>query len=94
MVKARSRSERSIQSLASHPSAYVTPAELAKYWQLAPTELLEHIQDGTLKAIRFGARLFRIRTKDAIEFERRTRIWPRRQGTTFGRPKKLEDDLN
>jgi hypothetical protein len=92
MVKARSRSDRGIQTLANHPSAYVTPAELAKYWQLAPAELLEHIQDGTLKAIRFGVRLFRIRTKDAIEFERRIRMWPRRQERAFGPPK--QDDLN
>ena len=92
VVKPRSRSEKSIQSLANHPSAYVTPAELAKYWQLAPAELLEHIENGTLKALRFSARLFRIRTKDAIEFERQTRMWRRRQGRAFGSPK--NDDFN
>jgi hypothetical protein len=73
MVKARSRN-KVIPNLATHPAAYVTPAELARYWRIPPAELLEHIQTGSLKALRFGARLFRIRTKDAIEFERRIRM--------------------
>jgi hypothetical protein len=79
MRRARKAEDKSpIQTLRSHPSAIVTPAELVKYWRLTSAELREHIEGGALKAIRFGTGVFRIRTKDAIDFQRRNRI-PRRQ---------------
>jgi hypothetical protein len=82
MVRARHGDAKHIQDLRNHPLAIVTPAELATYWRLTSAELRAYIEGGALKAIRFGASVFRIRTKDAIEFQRRTRISRRRRRTT------------
>jgi hypothetical protein len=80
MVRARNGdNKKHIRNLRNHPSAIVTPAELATYWHLTSAELREYIEGGALKAIRFGTSVYRIRTKDAIEFQRRKRISPRRR---------------
>jgi hypothetical protein len=66
---AKTHRRNGIKALSTHPAAYVTPTELARYWGLKMAELLDHIRAGRLPALRFSQRLFRIRTVDAIEFE-------------------------
>ena len=79
MVRARTGDKtRRILNLRNHPSAIVTPAELARYWNVTSAQVRKYIEGGTLKAIRFGTSLYRIRTKDAIEFQRRHSIASRR----------------
>jgi hypothetical protein len=72
--EARFSSTRGIQDLEHHPRAFVTPAELTKYWQITPSDLNAHIREGRLQAIRFGTGVYRIRTTDAIQFETTHRI--------------------
>ena len=62
---------RSIRSLQEHPEPYVTTAELARYWMVSRSQIYKHIDAGTLHAIRLGPRLLRIRTDEALDFERR-----------------------
>jgi excisionase family DNA binding protein len=59
-----------LHDLASHPEPYVTVAELAEYWLVGRKQIYKQIDAGTLPAIRLGPRLLRIRTADALEFER------------------------
>ena len=59
-----------LQDLASHTEPYVTVAELAEYWLVGRKQIYKQIDAGTLPAIRLGPRLLRIRTADALEFER------------------------
>src|SRR5262245_54725141 len=59
-----------LQNLKSHQAAYVTIGELAEYWRISRKQIYKQIEAGTLPAIRLGPRLLRIRTVDAIEFER------------------------
>jgi hypothetical protein len=66
---AKTHGRNGIKALGTHPAAYVTPTELARYWGLKVAELLDHIRAGRLPALRFSQRLFRVRTADAIEFE-------------------------
>jgi excisionase family DNA binding protein len=61
---------RRITDLHAHLSPYVTIAALAEYWLVSRKQIYKQIEAGTLKAIRLGPRLLRIRTADAIEFER------------------------
>jgi excisionase family DNA binding protein len=49
----------------------VTVSELAAYWLVGRKQIYKHIDAGLLPAIRLGPRLLRIRTADAIAFERR-----------------------
>ena len=65
-----------VQDLKTHPEPYVTVAELADYWLVGRKQIYKQIGAGTLQAKRFGPRLLRIRTADAIEFERRASIHP------------------
>jgi excisionase family DNA binding protein len=53
-----------------HLEPYVTVAELARYWLVSRKLIYKQIEAGTLRAIRLGPRLLRIRTPVAIEFER------------------------
>jgi len=65
-----------LQDLQSHPDPYVTVAELAEYWLVGRKQIYKQIDAGTLPAIRLGPRLLRIRTADALEFERRANMRP------------------
>ena len=59
-----------VHELVSHPEPYVTVAELAEYWLVGRKQIYKQIDAGTLPAIRLGPRLLRIRTADALAFER------------------------
>jgi excisionase family DNA binding protein len=63
-----------VRDLQTHPDPYVTVAELAEYWLVSRKQIYKQIDAGTLPAIRLGPRLLRIRTPDALEFERRAYI--------------------
>lgn len=65
-----------VRDLKTHPEPYVTVSELAKYWLVGRKQIYKQIEAGTLAAIRLGPRLLRIRTADAIEFERRADLHP------------------
>lgn len=60
--------------LKSHQEPYVTIAELAEYWLISRKQIYKQIDAGTLRAIRLGPRLLRIRTADAIDFENRAKL--------------------
>ena len=57
-----------ILDLSSHPRPFVSIRELAQYWGLSRHALYKQIDAGTLPAVRLGARLYRIRTADALRF--------------------------
>ena len=59
-----------VHDLHSHTEPYVTVAELAEYWLVGRKQIYKQIDAGTLPAIRLGPRLLRIRTVDALAFER------------------------
>jgi excisionase family DNA binding protein len=59
----------------------VTVGELAAYWLVGRKQIYKQIDAGTLPAIRLGPRLLRIRTIDAIEFERQANMYPATAGT-------------
>ena len=61
-----------VQDLRTHPEPYVTVAELAKYWLVGRKYIYKLIGTGRLAAIRLGPRALRVRTIDAIRFERRS----------------------
>jgi excisionase family DNA binding protein len=65
-----------IKELKNHTDPYVTVGELAEYWLVGRKQIYKQIDAGTLPAIRLGPRLLRIRTTDAIEFERLANIYP------------------
>jgi excisionase family DNA binding protein len=73
MVKKNVKRKR-LADLKSHPEAYVTIGELAEYWMVSRKQIYKQIDAGTLRAIRLGPRLLRIRTADAIEFEQRAKM--------------------
>src|ERR1700682_4942399 len=66
-IKRRGR----IQNLSTHPAAYVTVSELAEYWLVSRRIIYKQIAAGTLHTIKLGPRLLRIRTVEAVDFERR-----------------------
>ena len=57
-----------ILALASHARPFVSIRELAQYWGISRHELYKQIDAGTLPAVRLGARLYRVRTADALRF--------------------------
>ena len=65
-----------IRKLQDHPLPYVTASDLADYWKVSRKQIYKQIGGGRLKAVRFGPRLFRISTADAIEFERSAKMTP------------------
>ncbi len=65
-----------LHDLASHSERYVTVSQLAEYWLVGRKQIYKQIDAGTLKAIRLGPRLLRIRTADALDFERRANMRP------------------
>jgi excisionase family DNA binding protein len=56
--------------LASRVAPYVTVNELARYWTISRKHIYKLIEQGNLPAIRLGPRSLRIRTSDALQFER------------------------
>jgi excisionase family DNA binding protein len=73
MVK-RTSTRKPLADLKSHREAYVTIGELAEYWMVSRKQIYKQIAAGTLRAIRLGPRLLRIRTADAIDFEYRAKM--------------------
>jgi excisionase family DNA binding protein len=65
-----------LHDLQSHSEPYVTVAELAEYWLVGRKQIYKQIDAGVLPAIRLGPRLLRIRTADALEFERSANMRP------------------
>jgi len=63
-----------ITNLATHSEKYVSVTQLAEYWQVSRKQIYKQIDAGTLEAIRLGARLYRIRTVNALEFEQRSHM--------------------
>ena len=59
-----------ITNLNTHIASYVTVADLAEYWDVTRQLVYKHIESGLLPAMRLGPRCVRVRTRDAIEFER------------------------
>jgi excisionase family DNA binding protein len=72
----RKSGRTTIRQLATHGEPYVTVGELAEYWAVNRKQIYKHIEAGTLKAIRLGPRLLRIRTSEAQDFERRAKMTP------------------
>jgi excisionase family DNA binding protein len=66
----RQNQAKQLQDLASHLATYVTVNELAEYWMISRKQIYKQIEMGYLPAIRLGPRLLRIRTIDALQFER------------------------
>jgi excisionase family DNA binding protein len=60
---------RVIANLQTYPDQYVTVPQLARYWRVGRKHIHKQIDAGTLRAIRFGPRLLRVLTADAIHFE-------------------------
>ncbi len=60
-----------IRDLLTHAAAYVTVSDLADYWLVSRKMIYKQIEAGTLDTIKLGPRLIRIRTDDALDFERR-----------------------
>ena len=69
-MKGRSYAFMLITNLNTHNASYVSVAELAEYWEVTRQLVYKHIQAGSLPAMRLGPRCFRVRTADALEFER------------------------
>ena len=57
-----------ILDLSSHARPFVSIRELAQYWGISRYDLYKQIEAGTLPALRLGARLYRVRTADALRF--------------------------
>ena len=69
-----------LRDLASHAAPYVTVNELSQYWLISRKQIYKQIENGKLPAIRFGPRSLRIRTRDAVQFERQSsREFPHRE---------------
>lgn len=66
-----------IRDLGSHPATYVTIGELAEYWAVSRQQIYKRIESGALEAIRLGARLYRVRTSAAVEYEKRAMVGQR-----------------
>jgi excisionase family DNA binding protein len=63
-----------IRDLAAHSANFVTVAELADYWAVSRQQVYKRIESGALEAIRLGSRLYRVRTRAALDFERRASV--------------------
>jgi hypothetical protein len=70
MPRAARGTKSGIVDLNRHQAAYLTPSELARYWNLSAPQVVSYIRARQLTALRFSDRLFRIATRDALEFER------------------------
>lgn len=68
-----------LTNLATHPSAHVTPRELARYLECDPRTILRMIEGGTISAYRVG-RNWRIHTDEA------RRVFPVHNGHPVASP--------
>jgi excisionase family DNA binding protein len=74
-----------IRNLSTHPAHYLTVGELADYWAVSRQQIYKRIESGALEAIRLGARLYRVPTEAALEFERRANVFGVSPGKGDGR---------
>ena len=65
-----------IVDLRNHLEPYVTTSDLATYWRVSRRQIYKQIDAGTLKALRLGPRLIRIRTAEAARFEHMAKMSP------------------
>lgn len=65
-----------ITRLEDHPEPFVTVGQLARYWAVSRKQIYKQIEGGTLTAVRFGPRLLRIKTSEALRFEREAKMTP------------------
>jgi excisionase family DNA binding protein len=63
-----------IRDLATHTTQFVTVAELAEYWGVSRQQIYKRIESGALDAICLGARLYRVRTRTALDYEQRASV--------------------
>ena len=56
-----------IVDLATHPDAYVTVSQLARYWKVHPETVRRQILKGALRKTQIGTAI-RIATKDALAY--------------------------
>jgi excisionase family DNA binding protein len=63
-----------IDDLATHTANFVTVGELAEYWGVSRQQIYKRIESGVLEALCFGARLYRVRTSAALEYERCAKV--------------------
>jgi excisionase family DNA binding protein len=68
-TKRAARPKAAIRRLEEHTEPFVTVAALAKYWAVSRKQIYKQIEAGTLTALKFGPRLLRIRTTEALRFE-------------------------
>jgi excisionase family DNA binding protein len=64
-----------IVDLFTHEAQFVTVGELAEYWAVSRQQIYKRIESGSLPAIRLGSRLYRVRTRAALEFERQASVY-------------------
>jgi len=74
MPKTSDKRMSELRDLASHAAPYVTVNELSRYWLISRKQIYKQIEKGKLPAIRFGPRSLRIRTRDAVQFERQSSL--------------------
>lgn len=79
-----------IRDLSIHPSTYVTVGELAVYWEVSRRQVYKHVESGALTAIRLGPRCYRIRARDAADFERLVSSSRKGQPVPAGQPVESE----
>lgn len=66
-----------IRDLGTHPAHFVTVAELAEYWGISRQQIHKRIESGSLAAVRFGSRLYRVPTQTALAFEQQVSVLKR-----------------
>jgi excisionase family DNA binding protein len=72
----RSSARQRIVLLQTHPDPYVTTTDLADYWGVSRKQIYKQIDAGTLSALRLGPHILRIKTAEAIRFERVAKMSP------------------
>jgi excisionase family DNA binding protein len=72
----RSNARRRIARLQTHPDPYVSTTDLADYWGVSRKQIYKQIDAGTLAALRLGPHILRIKTAEAIRFERAAKMAP------------------
>jgi len=78
-----------IRNLSIHPGHYLTVGELAEYWAVSRQQIYKRIESGSLSAIRLGARIYRVPTESALEYERRASVAAAL--TPNGRPSQMRE---
>jgi len=72
----RSSAHRRIVRLQTHPDPYITTTDLADYWGISRKQIYKQIDAGTLTALRLGPHILRIKTAEAVRFERVAKMSP------------------